>query len=72
MLESENHHFANIMMKVGLGKDHERIVSLGGEAQAEQGICVFSECLLLDCVLVANINYIVGKPENTLIKLHHQ
>ena len=38
MLGLENHRFAAIMMKVGLGKDHEWILNLAGEVQAEEDI----------------------------------
>lgn len=46
VLELENHHFAAIMIKVGLGKNHTK--SRWGKYEEEQDICITAECLLTD------------------------
>lgn len=58
MLEFKKYHFAIIIIKISLGKNHPLMQNLGRNFAEEQDNCIVLECLLTDCLLTARVKII--------------
>lgn len=64
MLELKNYHFATIIIKICLGKNHPWMLNLGKIFDEEQDNCIVLNCLLTDCLLIARAKIIAMQWRN--------